>query len=141
MSMNELDLIAELYMNYYNIHDTGCWTKEKALKRIRQFLTIEDSLCLIQYENNAITGFLIGYFKEYDDLRCYFLEEIVILKPYQNKGYGFKFLNELEKRVRENNASHIELLSLTDEHHIHFYKKFGMYAAKNLALMGKHFEK
>lgn len=37
---------ATLYMNHYNQHSGGCWTYEKAYKRIRQMVTMEDSLCL-----------------------------------------------------------------------------------------------
>lgn len=104
-------------------------------------VTIEDSLCLIQKnEESNITGFVIGYFKEYDDISAYFLEEIVIFADYQNKGYGKQLLNEIEKRVLEYGAEHIELTSVNDEHHMHFYEGFGMYAATNLKIMGKHYE-
>ena len=73
------------------------------------------------------------------DLKAYFLEEIVIFAEYQNKGYGVELMEELERAVRQNGVEHIELISVNDEHHMHFYKKLGFYAAGNLALMGKHF--
>ena len=66
-------------------------------------------------------------------------EEIVIFAEYQNKGYGAAFMEELEKVVRQNGVEHLELISVNDEHHMHFYKKLGFYAASNLAMMGKHF--
>ena len=128
-------------MDYYNNNENGCWEYGKAYKRIHQMVTIEDSLCLIQKnEESNITGFVIGYFKEYDDISAYFLEEIVIFADYQNKGYGKQLLNEIEKRVLEYGAEHIELTSVNDEHHMHFYEGFGMYAATNLKIMGKHYE-
>ena len=34
---------ATLYMNHYNQHSGGCWTYEKAYKRIHQMVTMEDS--------------------------------------------------------------------------------------------------
>lgn len=86
-----------------------------------------------------MTGFLMGYYKEFDDLKAYFLEEIVIFEKYQNKGYGSAFLKELETIVKNNGAEHMELISVNDEHHMHFYEKLGFYAASNLAMMGKHF--
>ena len=104
-------------------------------------MTIEDSDCFIQYDNENMTGFVMGYYKEYDDLKAYFLEEIVIFEEYQNKGYGVAFMTELERVVRNNGVEHIELISVNDEHHMHFYKKMGFYEASNLAMMGKHFEK
>ena len=104
-------------------------------------VTIEDSLCLIQKNDESnTTGFVIGYFKEYDDISVYYLEEIVIFADYQNKGYGKQLLNEIEKRALEYGAKHIELTSVNDEHHMHFYKGVGMYEATNLKIMGKHYE-
>lgn len=69
------------------------------------------------------------------------MEEIVILAEYQNKGYGKAFLSEIEKRILQYGASHMELMCVNDEFHNHFYTKFGMYAAANLKIMGKHYEK
>lgn len=140
--MNESDVeeIAKLYMDYYNNNEDGCWKYEKAYKRIHQMVTIEDSLSLIQKDDeNNTTGFVIGYYKEYDDISVYYLEEIVIFVDYQNKGYGKHFIYEIEKRVQEYGAEHIELISVNDEHHMHFYKGLGMYEANNLKIMGKHY--
>ena len=55
-------------------------------------------------------------------------------------GIEQRFLKELEAVVRHNGVEHIELISVNDEHHKHFYKKLGFYAASNLAMMGKHFK-
>ena len=140
MTETAVEQIAKLYMDYYNHHEDGCWTYEKAYKRIHQIVTMEDSLCLIQKDDSQnVTGMLIGYFKEYDDLTLYYLEEIVIFAEYQNKGYGKAFLREIEKRILQNGATHMELLSVNDAHHHHFYTEFGMYDAKNLKIMGKHY--
>lgn len=81
----------------------------------------------------------MGYYKEFDDLKAYFLEEIVIFAAYQNKGCGAALMQELEAVVRRNGVEHLELISLNDEHHMHFYKKLGFYGASNLVMMGKHF--
>jgi len=132
--------VVDAYVNYYNNHEDGCWTYEKAYKRIHQVMTIEGSECFVQYVDGKLSGFVMGYYKEFDDLKAYFLEEIVIFKEYQNKGYGAAFLEYLEAVVRQNGVEHLELISVNDEHHMHFYKKLGFYAASNLAMMGKHFE-
>lgn len=127
------------YVNYYNTCEGGCWTYEKAYKRIHQVMTIEDSECFVQYDDGKMSGFVMGYYKEFDDLKAYFLEEIVIFAEYQNKGYGAAFMEELERVVRQKGVEHLELISVNDEHHMYFYKKLGFYAASNLAMMGKHF--
>ena len=141
MKESDVEEIAKRYMEYYNAHENGCWQYEKACKRIHQMVTMEDSLCLIQKDDASnTTGFVIGFFKEYDDISVYYLEEIVIFAAYQNKGYGKQFLHEIEKRALAYGAKHIELISVNDEHHLHFYKSFGMYEATNLKIMGKHYE-
>lgn len=137
LTEENLDIVVRKYIDYYN-SEGGCWTYEKAYKRIHQVMTIEDSESIVQYTDGEISGFIMGYYKEFDDLKAYFLEEIVIFSD-RNKGLGTEFMTELEKRVRANGAEHIELISVNDEHHLHFYKKLGYYSATNLTMMGKHF--
>ena len=131
--------VVSAYVDYYNNCEDGCWTYEKAYKRIHQVMTIEDTECFVQYVDGELSGFAMGYYKEFDDLTAYFLEEIVIFAEFQNKGYGAALMEKLERVVRKNGVEHLELISVNDEHHMHFYKKLGFYAASNLAMMGKHF--
>ena len=91
-------------------------------------------------DSNTITGYLMGYFKEFDDIRGYFLEEIVIFKGFQGKGYGTDFLKILEQEVVKSGASIIELNSVNDEMHKHFYSKLSYYETKNFVMMGKFLE-
>ena len=134
-----INAVVNAYIDYYNNSEDGCWTYEKAYKRIHQVVTIEGAECFVQYDNEKLSGFVMGYYKEFDDLKAYFLEEIVIFAEFQNKGYGAAFMEELEKVVRRNGVEHLELISVNDEHHMHFYKKMGFYTASNLVMMGKHF--
>ena len=137
MSEKDLDLITSLYVKYYNENEDGSWTFEKAYRRIRQVLLTPDSYCLIQEINGLYTGFLMGFIKEYDDLKSYFLEEIVIFNEYQNKGLGSLFLKELESHLLEMDVSLIELMSVNDEKHRYFYKKFSFAKVSNLMIMSK----
>ena len=74
-----IEKVAMLYMNHYNQHSGGCWTYEKAYKRIHQMVTMEDSLCLMQEDDNDIpTGLVIGFLESYDDFTFYYLDEILI---------------------------------------------------------------
>lgn len=137
MSEKDLDLITSLYVKYYNENEDGSWTYEKAYRRIRQVLLTPDSYCFIQEINGLYTGFLMGFIKEYDDLKSYFLEEIVIFNEYQNKGLGSLFLKELESHLLEMDVSLIELMSVNDEKHRHFYEKFSFAKVSNLMIMSK----
>lgn len=133
-----VEKVATLYMNHYNQHSGGCWTYEKAYKRIRQMVTMEDSLCLMQEDDNDIpTGLVIGFLESYDEFTFYYLDEILIFGEYQNKGYGRQLLQEVEQRVWERGAQMIELVCPDDAHHMHFYGGFGMAEATNLRLMKK----
>ena len=138
MTEQDLPYVVEKNIEYYNTVEGCCWTYEKAYKRIHQVLTMEDSMCMIQIDDNGcITGYLMGYFKEFDDIRGYFLEEIVIFKGFQGRGYGSDFLKKLEQEVKENGASIIELNSVNDEMHEHFYSKLSYYKVDNFVMMGK----
>lgn len=140
MTEQDTATVAALYMDWYNSCEGGCWEFGKAYRRIHQMITIEDSLCLLQKdEGDRITGFAIGYFKEYDDLTAYYLEEIVIAPEYRNRGLGKAFLGEIERRLLAHGAAHLELVSVNDAQHTHFYKSFGLYEAANLKVMSKHY--
>ena len=137
MSEKDLDIITSPYVRYYNENEDGIWTFEKANKRIRQVLLTPDSYCLIQEVNGLYTGFLMGYIKEYDDLKSYFLEEIVVFKDYQNKGLGTLFISELQKQLLNRDVSMIELMSVNDAKHLNFYEKFSFEKTNNLLIMSK----
>ncbi|WP_026504802.1 GNAT family N-acetyltransferase [Butyrivibrio sp. NC3005] len=141
MTEQDLEYVVQKNIEYYNSVEDCCWTFEKAYKRIHQVLTMEDSMCLVQMDDdNNITGYLMGYFKEFDDIRGYFLEEVVIFKGFQGMGYGTDFMKTLEQEVRKNDASIIELNSVNDEKHKHFYSKLSYYETKNFVMMGKFLE-
>lgn len=102
--------------------------------------SIEDALFLVQLnKEEEITGFTMGYYKQFDDLKAYYLEEIVIFDGFQNLGYGSELMKEIEDKTKKNGCELIELIAVNDEMHNHFYNKLGFYASKNLNMMGKHF--
>ena len=101
-------------------------------------VTMEDSLCLMQEDDNDIpTGLVIGFLESYDDFTLYYLDEILIFGEYQNKGYGRLLLQEVEQRVRERGAQMIELVCPDYVHHMHLYGGFRMAEATNLKLIKK----
>lgn len=141
MKIEDIDLVIPLYIDYYNNHEDSCWTELTAKKRIHQVLTIEDSYSLIMKDDNDIVcGFAMGYFKQYDDIVGYTLEEIIIAYEYQNKGLGSRLLLALETKVKEIGASCIELHAVNDEMHERYYGKAGYSDAKNFVLKVKWFE-
>lgn len=139
ITTNDTDSIASLYVSYYNDQECGCWTKYTAEKRIHQILSMEDSYGLILESSEGVVGFVMGYFKQYDDIIGYTLDEIVIAAGYQNKGYGSLLLKELETHVHEKGAACVELQAVADEQHEHYYGKAGYHNAKNFVMKVKWF--
>lgn len=87
-----------------------------------------------------VCGFVMGYFKQYDDILGYTLEEIVISYQYQNKGLGSTLLATLESKVKERGASCVELQAVNDEMHEKFYSKMGYSNVKNFVMKVKWFD-
>lgn len=137
MTASDMKAVLPLYVSYYNEQEGGCWMEESAGRRIHQVLCMEDSFSLILEENDAVLGFAMGYFKQYDDIIGYTLEEIIIAYQYQNQGIGSMLLRELERTVKEKGAACIELQSVNDEHHERFYGKADYHNAKNFVLKVK----
>ena len=140
MKQDHLSLVIPMYLDYYNTCEGGCWTEETAGRRIRQVMTMADSYCLILKEDGgAVCGFAMGYFKQYDDIVGYTLEEILIAHSHQGKGLGSFFLAALEARVRAAGASCVELQAVNDEMHERYYTKAGYRNAKNFVMKVKWF--
>lgn len=141
MKLNDIDCVLQLYIDYYNNYEECCWTEETARKRIHQVLSVEDSYSLIMKsdEGKAI-GFAMGFFKQYDDIVGYTLEEIIISAENRNKGLGSILLEELENRVKEKGASCVELQAVSDEMHERYYGKAGYKNAVNFVMKVKWFE-
>lgn len=128
-----LDKIIDCYIDYYN-SDGGSRTYEKAYKRIHQIASMEDSLIILQFSENEFTGFLMGYFKHFDDSLGFYLEEILIFSIFQQKGFGTAFLSHLKSELSKKNCCWIELLTTTGKQHQSFYSKNGFLKSSNLVL-------
>ena len=143
IEMNESDAqkVVPLYIDYYNHHEDSCWTETTATTRITQVLSIRGgySLMLVGDDGDAL-GFAMGFFKQYDDIVGYTLEEVVIAADHQHQGLGSALLRELEGRVRTRGASCIELEAVKDDLHDAFYGKLGFKNAGNATVKVKWFE-
>ena len=140
MNIKDIEVVLPLYISYYNDVEDCCWTEETAGKRIHQVLSMEDSYSLILEDGSKVVGFAMGFFKQYDDIVGYTLEEIVIAKEFQNQGIGSKFLQELESQVKDKGAACVELQAVNDEMHEKYYGKAGYYTAGNFVMKAKWFE-
>ena len=141
MDIKDIDTVIPIYIDYYNNYEEGCWTEETARGRIKQVLSIDDSYSLLMKDDaGEVCGFVMGYYKQYDDIIGYTLEEILIAHRRQGMGYGSARLAELEARVKEAGASCVELQAVKDEMHERYYGRAGYRDAKNFVLKVKWFE-
>ena len=136
-TLEDLPRTAKLYVDYYNAYEDRAGTIETTTKRIHQVMTREDAFGLLLEDKGRLLGFAMGYFEQYDDCQAYDLIEIVVAGERQNQGLGTAFMRELERRVREKGAMLIQLQSVNDAKHEHFYDKLGFKDAKNLVLKTK----
>ena len=137
MSKEDINNVVPIYIEYYNNSEDAEWTTETTFKRIQQVWSREDSYCLIWENKNGIVAFAIGYFEQYDDCFAYDLVEIVVTTQLQNKGYGTVFMKQLEDCIKKEGAMLIQLQSVNDDLHNHFYGKLGYKDASNLVLKTK----
>lgn len=137
MTEEDIGKVVPLYIEYYNNNEDAEWTTETTYKRIHQVWSCEDSYCLVWENKNDIVAFAIGYFEQYDDCFAYDLVEIVVTTQLQNKGYGSRFMKELESCVKDEGAMLIQLQAVNDDLHNHFYGKLGYKDASNLVLKTK----
>ncbi len=139
MSLEDAEKVLPLYIDYYNTCEEGVWTWETAGRRIRQVLGMDGGYGLLLEDEGGTAGFIMGYFKQYDDLTSFVLEEIVIERTRQGRGLGSALLKETESRVRGLDAAGVELNSVNDDMHAHFYGKAGYGDAKNFVQKVKWF--
>lgn len=140
MKAEDIATVVPFYVDYYNRSEGGCWTPEKAERRIRQVFSVDGSYSLLMEEDGEAVGFLMGYFKPYDDLTSFTVEEILIRGDRQHRGLGKRLLAEAETHARAHGAAGIELIAVNDEGHRTFYGNAGFHAAKNHLPMVKWFD-
>ncbi len=134
--LEDLDILINKYITYHN-GEGGKWTYDLAKTSLEQTFLTPGYLGIGLYDESEMTGFAMGYFKQYDDLLLYYLEEILVFKEYQNKGLGTKILKELESIVKEHGAEKIDLSTTHEEEHQRFYSRLGFKKSNFLIPMFK----
>ncbi len=131
LTTSHIPTLASFYVDYYNNREGGSWTVEQATVRISQMVTIQNGFGLVAIDDNKVVGFVMGFLRQYDDLVSYYLDEIVVASIYQNRGIGSAILQELFLRLQQMGVAGVELISINDEQHKHFYGKAGFKDATN----------
>ena len=122
LSLECLDTLISKYITYYNA-EGGKWTYDLAGKRLEQVFLISDFYGIGLYKQSELLEFAIGWFKEFDDIKLFYLEEILVFKEYQDKGYGSKIIKQLESIVKEQGVHKIDLSTTYEDIHQKFYSR------------------
>jgi len=120
---SDIDVLAPLYLEYFNTFEEAQWTIEKVNRRLRQLVVREDNLGLLLKEDETVIGFAVGQLVQFDDGIVFELNELFIAASYQSKGYGSYLLNAIENLAREHDAFRIQLLTGVDDRHHNFYNR------------------
>ena len=136
LELEDLDILIDKYIIYYN-DESGKWTYDIAKRRLEQIFLTPDFYGIGLYSESELVGFAVGWFKDFDNLELFYLEEILVFKEYQNKGFGTKILQEVESLVKKKGAQKIDLSTTYEDDHQRFYSRFGFKRSDFLVPMYK----
>lgn len=111
-----LDQLVNLYNNAGWINYTA--NPDKLNEAIMNSLDV-----LSVWENETLIGLIrtVG-----DGISIIYIQDILILKPFQNKGLGSQLLNKILNKYQ--NVMQIVLLTDNTDNTRHFYEKHGFYS-------------
>lgn len=121
LQLSDIHLLATGYVQYFNIEEQATWTIKTASRKLDQLINRIDMIGFILYQDETIIGFSIGQLIQFDDGIVFELNEILIYKQFQNQGYGSLLLEKMEKEAIQNGAFRVQLFSINDDEHHHFY--------------------
>jgi len=101
------------------------WTREKALKKIEDYLKKDRQIFIAETNNGTelgVVGFIILSEYYWESGEVGFVDEVYIKPGFQGKGIGSKLMNKIENLCRERGMKHISLVSHRDSKAFNFYK-------------------
>jgi aminoglycoside 6'-N-acetyltransferase I len=137
LTLQDLNTLIKKYIIHHNA-EGGSWTYELAEKRLKQIISTTSFYGIGLYNESELMGFAIGWFKQFDDIVVFYLEEILVFKEYQNNGLGTKMLQFLENSVKKQGVKKISLSTTYEENHQNFYSRLGYKKSDFLVPMNKN---
>lgn len=113
------------------------WSASTACHRLEHFYHSKGFIGLLAQDKD-ITAFVMGNTEPFLDDNWYYLREMCVDTPYQNRGIGSLLLSELDKKLMTLNVRNIYL---TTDKHIHaaqFYLNNGFDYRDNMGFYSKH---
>ena len=109
------------------------WEKKELSKTIKNYF--KNKIIYI-IEKKETIGFLIECTYTWWDGQRGIINEIIISKKFQGKGYGKQLIKHFEKQLKKRNVKKVNLMSVTKSKAFKIYKKLG-YKEHNFLSMEK----
>ena len=100
----------EKYPEYFKAYDY-----QAIRKAIEELLVQDNWYSYVAYDDNTPIGYILFYVKEYKEnpfrysYKGIHIDQLSVIKEYQNKGIGSLLMKKAEDKGKENNVSQIEL--------------------------------
>ncbi|MBR3935963.1 MAG: GNAT family N-acetyltransferase [Oscillospiraceae bacterium] len=128
--------LAKIYAETFNSDPWyDKWTQKTAEKRLYQMANNGGFFGLLSYDENGITGMIMGESEQYFDGVIFNIKEFCVKNDLRGKGIGTALLEEFERRLKGLGIRETVLMTnLEDEE---FYKKRGFHRSRGVIYMGK----
>ena len=115
--------VREVARCYVRAFCTNGWTEEQAEKRIRSFYAhpLFRGYVKREGENGRVICAAFGIVQWYYNGPRYLLTDFFTVPECQDMGHGTSLMDFIARSLREEEVRQIQLISLQDEHHEHFY--------------------
>ena len=108
---------------YSELPQNESWQLDRAEKRIEMYISGEGRRGYALTMENETIGYLFGRKDFLADKDVFYVDELFVHPRYQRKGCGSLAMGELERELKKEGVSRIELHPIADD--ISFYKKNG----------------
>ena len=136
ITIEDLTELAKIYAETFNSDPWyDKWTQKTAEKRLSQMIKNGGFLGIVSYDENGITGMVLGESEQYFDGVIFNIKEFCVKNDLRGKGIGTELLKEFERRLKGMGIRETVLMTnLEDEE---FYKKRGFHRSRGVIYMGK----
>ncbi len=136
INIDDAPELAKIYAETFNSapwYDK--WTEKTAEKRLSQMIKNGGFFGMVSYNENGITGMILGEEEQYFDGVVFRIKEFCVRNDLRGRGIGTKLLVEFERVLKERGIR--EAVLMTDIEDESFYVNFGFKRSGGMVYMGK----
>jgi len=128
--------VAALYCEVFNAPPwNDGWTGDTASARLRDILNTPGSLGLLAWQDEQLTGCILGYAEQWFDGVHFYVKEMFVHPALQRRGIGTQMLRELKHTLRHHGVRRLYLLTERDSAAAAFYGAQGFSQSPRMTMM------